>query len=168
MIRKTALALAMGVAAISGGSVAWAQYYDDDDYRGGWGGGVPGGSWQRTCTNVRMSGPVLRARCDNGSGRWTYTELDIRRCGSGGVRNSWGRLTCGGGWGDDGWRGNGYGWNGGLPGGNWDNTCRNARMNGPVLYALCDDGNGRWRSTSIDVRHCGNRVRNTWGQLTCD
>jgi hypothetical protein len=169
MFRKTAIALVLGAAAIGAGTAASGQYRDDydRDYRSGWGGNLPPGNWDRTCTNARMNGPVLRARCDNGSGRWIYTELDVRRCGSGGVRNTWGQLTCSG----NSWGGNGrgYGWGGGLPRGNWDQTCRNARMNGPVLSALCDDGNGRWRGTSIDVRQCGgDRIRNSWGRLSCD
>jgi hypothetical protein len=172
MIRKTVLALALGAAVFGVGSVASAQYYDRDygydrDHRYDrghrWNGDFPRGSWDRTCRDARMNGPILRARCDNGRGRWIYTQIDVRACPGERIRNTWGQLTCE--------RGYGYGggWSGGLPAGSWGETCRQPRMRGSVLTAVCDDGNYRWRTTSIDVRRCYNgRVKNSWGRLICD
>ncbi|MGE3693400.1 MAG: CVNH domain-containing protein [Novosphingobium sp.] len=162
MIRKSVMAIALGAATLGAASAAWAQYYPnyDRDYR--WDGEFPRGSWERTCRNASMDGPVLSARCDNGHGRWIWTRIDVRGCPGERIRNTWGQLTCA--------AGNGYGgWSGRMPRGSWGETCRGARMNGPVLTASCDNGRGRWRTTSINVNQCYNgRVKNSWGRLTCD
>jgi hypothetical protein len=143
---------------------------------------MPHGTWQQSCTNARMDGPVLRARCQDGGGRWRYTQLDVRQCRGRYVSNGNGQLVCGeadpdnynNGWNGSGWSGNRGGWgnnwgNGGLPGGSWGASCRDARMNGSVLYARCDDGNGRWYPTQIDMRQCySNRARNNYGNLLCE
>ena len=163
MIRKTAIALALGLAAVGGGATAWAQFYDNYDRNYRWDGQFPRGSWERTCNNARMDGPILRARCDDGHGRWLYTSIDVRGCPGERLRNTWGRLTCAaGGYGRDRFYNS-------MPDGSWARTCREPFMRGSVLTAVCEDGDRRWRSTSIDVRQCyGGRVRNTYGRLTCE
>ena len=94
--------------------------------------------------------------------------------------NGNGQLVCGeadpdnynNGWNGGGWGGNGGGnnWGGGrLPGGSWGASCRDARMSGPVLYARCDNGDGRWYPTQLDMRQCyTNRARNNYGNLLCE
>ncbi len=169
MIRKAAIALALGAAAVGGAATAWAQFYDNYDRSYRWNGQFPRGSWERTCNNARMDGPILRARCDDGHGRWTYTSIDVRGCPGERLRNTWGRLTCAafGGYGGGGRYGDG--WSGGMARGSWARTCRDADMRGSVLTAVCEDSNGRWRPTSIDVRQCyDGRVRNSYGRLTCE
>jgi hypothetical protein len=168
MIRKAAIAIALGAAAVGGATTAWAQFYENYDRSYRWNGDFPRGSWERTCNNARMDGPILRARCDNGRGRWLYTSIDVRGCPGERLRNTWGRLTCAAG----GYRGDGYrgdGWSGGMPGGSWARTCRNADMRGPVLTAVCESRYGGWRPSSINVRQCdGRRVENRDGRLVCD
>jgi len=163
MIRKTLVALGVGAMAFVG-TAASAQYYENYDRSYRWNGDFPRGSWERTCRDARMSGPVLRARCDNGHGRWTFSSIDVRGCPGERIRNTWGRLTCsraGLSFGD------GYGY--GMPRGSWAETCRGSRMRGSVLTAVCDDGHGRYRPTSIDVRACySHRIKNSWGRLICD
>jgi hypothetical protein len=164
MIRKAAIAIALGAAAVGGAATAWAQFYENYDRSYRWNGQFPRGSWERTCNNARMDGPVLRARCDDGNGRWLYTSIDVRGCPGERLRNTWGRLTCAAG----GYRGNDR-WSGGMPNGSWARTCRDSYMRGSLLIAVCEDGNRRWRPTSIDVRQCyDGRVRNTYGRLTCE
>jgi len=162
MIKKVAMAL--GAVALGASSAAWAQYYENYDRSYSWNGQMPRGSWERTCRNATMRGPVLYARCDNGHGRWLSTTIDVRGCPGERIRNTWGHLTCAGvgqTYGDR------YGY--GRPGGSWNETCRAGRMSGSILTASCDDGHGRWRPSAIDVRSCySHRVKNSWGRLTCD
>ncbi len=178
MIRKTAIALILATAGL--GAAVTAAHAQNDGRGYGGGGWMPRGSWQQSCSNGRMDGPVLRARCDDGKGRWRYTQIDVRQCRGRYVSNNFGRLVCGesdpsnynNGWNGGGWNWNGGGnnWsNGRMPGGSWGASCRDGRMNGPVLYARCDGGNGRWFSTQLDMRQCySNRARNDYGNLVCD
>lgn len=55
--------------------------------------GVPGGSYLRSCTNVRMFGDRLVAECRRADGSWDRTGLDVSGC-DGGVANTNGHLTC--------------------------------------------------------------------------
>jgi len=53
------------------------------------------------------------------------------------------------------------------PAGSYARTCRNNRMIGPVLYALCTMRNGRTTSAKLDVRGCVGDIANIDGRLTC-
>ena len=53
------------------------------------------------------------------------------------------------------------------PGGSYAESCRRIEQRGPILHALCEDVNGRFRPTSIDLGQCGGPIANTNGQLTC-
>jgi hypothetical protein len=68
--------------------------------RCGTGGGanvLPMGSYQASCGEVSMRGPILSARCTSPSGNRIFSSLDVRRCGGGNVRNQNGFLVCGAG-----------------------------------------------------------------------
>jgi hypothetical protein len=55
---------------------------------------APGGSYPRSCTDIRMSGDRLVAECQRMDGRWGRTVLrDIDRC-IGDIGNMNGQLTC--------------------------------------------------------------------------
>lgn len=56
-----------------------------------------------------------------------------------------------------------------LPPGTWANRCTDARMRANVLQARCQDRDGRYQWTSIDLRNgCrGNLTVDRQGQLTC-
>ena len=54
---------------------------------------MPGGSYLRSCTNVRMFGDRLVAECRRKDGRWRRTALNVSGC-AGGIANINGRLTC--------------------------------------------------------------------------
>lgn len=58
-------------------------------------------------------------------------------------------------------------WGGGLPGGDYQATCRDMRMNGSLLQANCQKRDGGWRSTSLDTRSCNRGIINDNGYLRC-
>lgn len=62
----------------------------------GWGGGdrLPGGTWQRTCRNADMRGPIVSAQCQGVGGRWYNTRIDARACRANRLANRDGRLDC--------------------------------------------------------------------------
>jgi hypothetical protein len=57
----------------------------------------------------------------------------------------------------------------GLPGGSYQQTCRNIGVNGSRLYATCQDGNGNWQTTELsDYQRCSSEIVNTNGTLQCN
>ena len=57
--------------------------------------GLPGGSYQQSCTNATMSGGVLTATCPSGNGQRITTSINPRSCGGADITNRNGRLNCG-------------------------------------------------------------------------
>lgn len=55
----------------------------------------------------------------------------------------------------------------GVPGGDYQLTCRDIRNDGNVLKANCQKVDGGWRSTSLDTRSCRNQIVNEDGRLRC-
>lgn len=122
---------------------------------------LPGGNWVNSCWNAYVDRGTLYATCKDRRGNANDTAIDINGCRS--FSNDDGELVC-----DE------YGNNGGngsgrdvsdIPG-NWYATCENAYVDGGVLYAECQDKRGKYRSTSLNIRGCGN-VENNNGQLVC-
>lgn len=68
---------------------------DEDERYGRGGGGGSGGTYQRTCDQVRQEGYVLSAVCRDGRGGQVESSLDTRRCGRSDIGNSNGFLQCG-------------------------------------------------------------------------
>ena len=148
---------------------------------------APSGSYQQSCTNIRVRGGELTARCTNGSGQRVRSSIAITSCRGGDIANSNGQLVCNGGNGYGRRRGYGYGNNNGYnngynngngngygrgngyaPGGSYQQSCNNIRMSGSVLTASCPSGNGQWMTTSIDPRSCrGSDITNRNGRLNC-
>ena len=126
---------------------------------GGGGGTMPGGSWQQTCRNANMKGGTLYAQCQRMNGGWRDSSIDPRQCGNGAVVNNDGNLVCEGG------GGGGYK----LPGGSWQQSCRDSKANGGVLTATCQRANGSWQPAWINYRGCpSGRVGNADGKLVCE
>lgn len=69
--------------------------YDDRGDRYGQGGGGRGGSYQRSCEDVRQDGPILSAVCGDGRGHRFESSIDVNRCGRSDIGNSRGILQCG-------------------------------------------------------------------------
>src|SRR5215471_6731559 len=56
---------------------------------------------------------------------------------------------------------------GGLPYGDYQQTCRNIRNNGYRLDATCQKRSGNWRNTSLNYRDCQSSIVNDDGRLRC-
>jgi CVNH domain len=69
------------------------QYYRDDRYSQG--GSGRGGSYQRSCSDIRQNGSTLSAVCGDGRGRRVESSIDVNRCGRSDIGNSRGILQCG-------------------------------------------------------------------------
>ena len=118
---------------------------------------LPGGSWRASCKNASKTNTTLFATCDNGYGGWTNSSLNLAGCPTRLVGNNHGSLFCSG-------DANGaY-----LPPGAWRNSCRDAREDGRMIYADCDDGRGNYRPTQVDTGVCPrSEIINTAGRLYC-
>jgi hypothetical protein len=107
-----------------------------------------------------MGGNTLYATCNTGSG-YQKTHYLMTNCPSWSLTNNYGNLTCentGNWWGST-----------GFPGGSWQNSCTNARMNGNTLTASCTVSAGNYVTSSINVGRCPRRVvANRYGYLACD
>jgi major membrane immunogen (membrane-anchored lipoprotein) len=121
---------------------------------------LPAGSYQQTCRDIRDNGSQLNAKCQNRSGQWRNTSLDYRNC-QGSVVNDDGQLRCSESVGQQGSR------QAGVPAGDYQQTCRNIRNNGPQLVASCQKKDGTWQNTSIDTRSCSGAIINDDGNLRC-
>lgn len=152
---KAYVAAALAATAL-GGSAAHAQ--ETQRWGGGWG-GVPGGSYQQSCRDIRMTGPTLTASCRDSRGRWNYSSIRVDQC-RGDIQNVGGQLRCG--------SSGGPGWGGGLPAGSYQQSCRDARVTGNTLSANCRDNRGRWSFSSIRFNDCRGGIRNDNGRLVCD
>jgi hypothetical protein len=124
---------------------------------------LPRGSWRASCQDASKTGGVLYAQCDNGSGVWHSTSLNLDTCPGRIVGNSGGNLVCTSG------AGGGAGSGGSLPGGTWQSTCRNGYVQGSIFYAQCNTGEGpSWHSSSLNLNNCpSRRVGNSAGNLVC-
>src|ERR1700682_3988813 len=117
---------------------------------------VPSGSYQQSCTNIRVRGDQLTARCNAPQGGTVRSSIALGSCRGGDIANSNGQLTCnttgngrrrrhdngngnGNGYGYG--NGNGYG-NGAAPGGSYQQSCTGVQMRGSMLTATCPSGNG--------------------------
>jgi hypothetical protein len=58
--------------------------------------GLPPGSYQRSCSDIRVHDRTMIAVCRDAKGRMRQTALDISRC-AGDIANSNGQLQCNGG-----------------------------------------------------------------------
>ncbi len=124
---------------------------------GGGGGRPPSGSYQQSCRDAYMNGSTLSARCQDGRGRWQTSSINVNECRGRDIANDNGRLSCS--------RGGG---GGRPPSGSYEQSCRDAYMDGSTLSARCQDGRGRWQSSSINVNDCrGRDIANDNGRLTC-
>ena len=55
-----------------------------------------------------------------------------------------------------------------IPGGSYQQTCRNINARGNTLYAECEDTNRNWRSTQLrDYNRCRGEIQNINGNLQC-
>jgi major membrane immunogen (membrane-anchored lipoprotein) len=124
-------------------------------------GALPPGDYQQTCRSIRDNGSQLNAQCQNRNGQWQNTSLDYRSC-QGSIVNDNGQLRCASSRSQAGGQQAGI-----VPQGSYQETCRNARTNGPQLLANCQKKDGSWQNTSIDTRSCKGNIVNEDGNLRC-
>lgn len=55
---------------------------------------IPSGSYQQSCTNIRVRGDQLFARCTNAQGTAIRSSIDLDSCRNGDIVNSNGQLAC--------------------------------------------------------------------------
>lgn len=129
-------------------------------------GGLPYGTYSRTCQNIRMNGNMLSANCQKVDGGWRNTSIDYRSCRGSQIINDNGVLRCSGGENRGGWHAGG--WEGGLPPGDYKRTCQNMYMEGDKLSGTCQKADGGWNNTSLrNVSQCRTRIVNENGNLIC-
>lgn len=145
---------------------------------------VPSGSYQQSCTNVRVRGDQLIARCNAPQGGTVRTSIALDSC-RGDIANVNGQLTCnsnGYGRGNRHGHGNGYGQQNGndngynngnngynnsygggngngygyraAPGGSYLQSCTGAQTHGSMLSATCPAANGSRITSTINVSAC--------------
>jgi hypothetical protein len=138
-------------------------------YRGNHFRNLPSGSWSMSCVGARLKNNVLRANCQTGHG-YNHTSYNMNQCQSGALLNSGGNLQC-----DNTYQsgGNRYrkpiNYSAQLPNGSWSACCRNGSMNGGVLTASCQEYNGNYHTSNINVSQCSQSVvANSNGQLICE
>lgn len=122
--------------------------------------GVPAGSYQQSCRDIRRRGNRLEARCEDGNRNWNSTSLDnVDRCTSD-ITNVNGTLQC---------ERRASNWQAGGPSGTYQQSCRDIRRNGDRLEARCETNGGDWVKTSLDdVDSCTSDIVNENGQLRCE
>jgi CVNH domain len=55
-----------------------------------------------------------------------------------------------------------------VPGGSYQQTCRNVGVRGSTLYAECQDTNRNWQRTELqDYQRCSGEIQNLDGRLQC-
>ncbi len=140
---------------------------------------LPAGSYQGSCTNMRLRGNTLVASCTNTSGQRVRSSLDVSTCTGADIGNVNGQLACvrnGSYYGRGrGTRGTGragrYGqrYTAGLPAGSYQASCTNAQISGSTLSAVCRTFSGQGLSSYLDISQCrpNDDIGNVNGQLRC-
>src|SRR5437899_7796599 len=102
----------------------------------------PSGSYQQTCSDISVKKGTLYARCQDEKGKSHSAKLShYESCGE--IVNKNGSLQCGGGQ---------SGSQGGAPSqprGSYTESCRDIRMKGSTLQAICKSVDGREATTSL-------------------
>jgi hypothetical protein len=76
-----------------GHTTGWRDRDRDSDRDAG-----PSGSYERSCSNIRMDGYTLKATCQRRDGSWRWSSLEDAYDCDGRIANDNGRLVCGRGW----------------------------------------------------------------------
>ena len=129
---------------------------------------APSGSYQQSCTNVRMGGTMLTGTCTDPNGNNITTTLDISNCNGSDVANMNGRLQCSGIGYYNRDSGYGYGQYGSAPPGSYQASCTNVNMRGSMLTATCTPASGNPFTSTLDFLSCYcSDIANRNGGLQC-
>ena len=122
---------------------------------------VPVGPYQQTCTGISTKNGNLYAKCRDEKGKAHSARLShYEKCGSE-IMNKNGRLECA-----QGARSADAVHS--LPSGPYTDSCKNIRMKGTTLHAVCKSVDGREMPTSLkDANRCAQGVMNLNGILNC-
>lgn len=119
----------------------------------------PPGSYQQTCSDISVKKGNLYARCQDEKGKTHSSKLSkYEKCSE--IANINGHLECAGG---------GEGAAPSQPRGSYTESCRDIRMKGTALHAVCKSLDGRELPTSLkDANRCSEGVVNMNGILNCE
>jgi len=122
-------------------------------------GANPEGSYQQTCSDISISRGTLYAKCQDAKGKSHSAKLShYEKCSD--IANKDGKLECSG---EEKAAGPSQ------PVGSYTDSCRDIKMKGTTLHAVCKSLDGRELPTSLkDANRCAEGVANINGILNCE
>ena len=119
----------------------------------------PPGAYQQSCSGISVKKGTLYAKCQDDKGKGHSTKLaDYEKCGPD-IVNKNGNLACA----------NAESAAPSQPTGSYTDTCRDIRMKGNTLHAICKSADGHEAPASLhDANRCSDGVANLNGILSCD
>jgi hypothetical protein len=127
---------------------------------------LPPGSYQQSCTDIRIRGDRLTARCTPPNGSARRSSIDIDSCREGDIANVNGNLTCNFQRRHDRDRDD----RPRLPPGSYQQSCSHAYIDADGrLAATCNDVDGNAIRTTLDFHRCDRTadIGNRNGHLFC-
>jgi CVNH domain len=123
----------------------------------------PPGAYQQSCSGISVKKGTLYARCQDDKGKGHSTKLaDYEKCGAE-IINKNGNLGCAN---NDG--ANAESAAPSQPTGSYTETCKDIRMKGNTLHAICKSLDGHEAPTSLhEANRCSQGVINLNGILNC-
>ena len=121
----------------------------------------PPGSYQQSCTDISVRKGTLHARCKDDKGKVHSAKLSgYDKCSD--IANKNGSLTCARGEGGENTAHS-------QPRGSYTETCRDIRMKGSTLHAICKSYDGHEAPASLrNAASCSDGVGNINGILNCE
>jgi hypothetical protein len=120
---------------------------------------LPAGSYQQTCSDISVKNGNLYAKCQDQKGKLHSAKLSHYEKCSSEIVNKNGGLEC------PHAAGNAAA---SLPPGSYTETCKDIRMRGATLHAVCRSIDGREMPVSLkDANRCAQGVINMNGILSC-
>jgi CVNH domain len=118
----------------------------------------PPGSYQQTCSDISVKKETLHAKCQDEKGKAHSAKLShYGQCAD--IVNKNGSLQCA----------HGEGGAPSQPPGSYTESCRDIRMKGSTLSAICKSVDGREAATTLrDANRCAQGVVNVNGILNCE
>jgi len=119
----------------------------------------PEGTYQQTCSDVSVRKGTLYAKCKDTQGKSRSAKLSHYE-GCSDIANNNGKLEC---------AGQSQAAAPSQPAGSYTESCKNIRMKGSTLHAVCKSLDGRELPTSLkDANRCAEVVANINGILNCE
>jgi CVNH domain len=116
---------------------------------------LPTGPYQQTCSDISVKNGALHAKCKDEKGKSHSTKLSHYEKCSSEIVNKNGSLEC-------------LSSASSLPPGPYTESCKDVRMKGGTLHAVCRSIDGREMPVSLkDANRCSSGVTNMNGILSC-